>query len=138
MKKILRTSADCKMIPLSLISVRIPSSRVRRKQPPPKKLAMFKEVDELYCKGLMTANERLGIRFRELEFGESIINDFYKHGKLLKKKLDEHAKGIGMHLPRSKRRVKIVDEDVEMLKTMKINTIEVTAVGFSIENWLRN
>lgn len=94
---------------------------------------MFKEVDELYCEGLMTDDERLGIRFRELEFGESIIYDFYKHGKQLKRKLKEHAKEIGMHLPRSKRRVKIADEDVEMLKAMEINTTEVTAIGFSIE-----
>lgn len=67
----------------------------------------------------------MGIRFRELEFGESCIFDYYKHGRLLKQKINEHTKEIGLHLPRSEFQIKINDEGVNTMTKMNINNLEV-------------
>lgn len=65
--------------------------------------------------------QKLGIEFRELKFGECYIYDFYTHEKLLKKKIYEHTKSIGLHIPRSKQRIVIKDAKIEKMKNMQID-----------------
>lgn len=73
----------------------------------------------------MTEPQKLGIELRELEFGESLVYDYYKYGKLLKKKMYEYNKANGLHLSRSKRQIKISDIDVEKMTQMDIKDIKV-------------
>jgi len=68
----------------------------------------------------------MGIKFRELEFGESCIFDYYKHGRNLKRKMNEHTKKIGLHLPRSDLQVKINDFNLNTMTKMNINNLEVS------------
>lgn len=67
----------------------------------------------------------INFRCRELEFGEDSTYDFTKHGiKKYKKLLTERRKVNGFYLPRSNRPYKMVDYDMEMLKTIKLKSVE--------------
>lgn len=93
-----------------------------------KKSNILKNIEQVYCEKVLADEKKLGIEFKELKFGESYINDFYKHGKLLKKKIYEHTKNIGLHLPRSKHQIKIMDIDIEIMKNIIINDEEVSSL----------
>ena len=62
----------------------------------------------------------MGLKFKELKFGESCVVDYYKHGRLLKQKMNEHNKEIGLPLPRSDLQCKMNDEKLNTLTNMKI------------------
>lgn len=68
----------------------------------------------------------MGIKFRELKFGESCVFDYYKHGRNLKRKMNEHSKEIGLHLPRSHLQVKMNDHNLKKMTKMNINNLEVS------------
>lgn len=70
---------------------------------------------------------------KPLKFGESLIVDYHKHGRFLKKKLMEHDKKIGIHLPKSKRQIKFNDKDLEMMKKIDIKDIQVSNLGEDVE-----
>lgn len=94
-------------------------------KPKIKRPAILDDIDEAYCRGILTDTQKLGLKFRELEFGESFMYDYYKYRGQLKRKIYEHGKQIGVHLSRSKRQVKVNDNDVKMMKRMEINNAEV-------------
>lgn len=70
----------------------------------------------------------MGIKFRELKFGESCVFDFYKHGRNLKRKINEHSKEIGLYLPRSDLQVKLNDYNLNTMTKININNLEVSLV----------
>ncbi|KAE9526794.1 hypothetical protein AGLY_013442, partial [Aphis glycines] len=84
----------------------------------------IKKFEETQCKNIPSEVEQMGIKFRELKFGESCVFDYYKHGRLLKQKMNEHNKAIGLHLPRSHFQVKINDENLNTMPKMNINNFE--------------
>ncbi|XP_025199365.1 uncharacterized protein LOC112597507 [Melanaphis sacchari] len=87
-----------------------------------------KKFEKVQCENIPSEVEQMGIKFRELKFGESCVFDYYKHGKHLKQKMNEHNKEIGLHLPRSNFQVKINDEKLNSMTKMNINNIQDTAV----------
>lgn len=97
-------------------------------EPKIRRPAVIDDIDEAYRKGILTDTQKLGLQFRELEFGESFLYDYYKYRGYLKRKIYEHDKHIGIHLSRSKRQVKVNDNDVKMMKRMEINNAEVCYV----------
>jgi len=68
----------------------------------------------------------MGIIFRELKFGESCVFDYHKHGRNLKRKMNEHSKDIGLHLPRSHLQVKLNDNHLNTMTKMNINNLQVS------------
>jgi len=68
----------------------------------------------------------MGIKFRELKFGESCVFDYHIHGRNLKRKMKEQAKNFGIHLPRSILQVKINDFNLNTMTKMNINNLEVS------------
>lgn len=89
------------------------------------KSQFIKDIEQQYCKGIMIDSQKSGIELTELKFGESLVYDYYKYGKLLKKKMYEYNKENGLHLPRSKRQIKINDIDVEKMTQMEIKDLNV-------------
>jgi len=87
----------------------------------------IKCIEEEHYKFALNDSDILDVESSELNFGKSFIYDFYKYGKLFEKKMREHNKTMGLHLPRSKHEVKITDFDIEMLTQMKINSQEVSS-----------
>ncbi|XP_015368882.1 PREDICTED: uncharacterized protein LOC107165243 [Diuraphis noxia] len=82
------------------------------------------EFEKVQCNNIPSEVERMGIKFRELEFGESCVFDYYKYGRNLKRKMNEHAKKIGIHLPRSDLQVKINDFNLNTMTKMNINNLK--------------
>lgn len=90
------------------------------------KSQFIKDIEQQYCKEeIVPESQKSDIEFTELEFGESLVYDYYKYGKLLKKKMYEYNKKNGLHLSRSKRQIKINDIDVEKMTQMEIKDLNV-------------
>ncbi|VVC41717.1 Hypothetical protein CINCED_3A006457 [Cinara cedri] len=90
-----------------------------------RKLTILEKIEKEYCKETMTDANKLGISFNKIPFGTSIICDYHEHGKNLKKKIYQHNKDVGLHMPRSNRNVpRFRDVDVEDWKKMPLNTLE--------------
>jgi len=68
----------------------------------------------------------LDVESNKLSFGKSYIYDYHKYGTLFEKKMRKHDKTLGLHLPRSKNKIKTTDFEIEMLTQMKINSKEVS------------
>lgn len=68
----------------------------------------------------------MGIKYRKLKFGESCVFDYYKHGRHLKRKMNEHSKEIGLHLPRSDLQVKLNDYNLNTMTKINVNELEVS------------
>ncbi|XP_060864600.1 uncharacterized protein LOC132940832 [Metopolophium dirhodum] len=83
-----------------------------------------KEFEKIQCKNIPSEVEQMGIIFRELKFGESCVFDYYKHGRHLKQKMNEHNKEIGLHLPRSHLQGKINDNHLNTMTKMNINNLQ--------------
>lgn len=71
---------------------------------------------------------RSDVNLEDLRFGKSFVYDYFKYGKSFKKKMRDYNKTLGLHLPKSKRQIKITDPNIEMLTRMKINNREVSRV----------
>ncbi|CAI6364513.1 unnamed protein product [Macrosiphum euphorbiae] len=82
------------------------------------------EFENISCYNIPSEAERLGIKFRELEFGESWVFDYHKHGRNLKQKRKEHNKKLGLHLPQSHLQRKLIDDQLNSLTQMNINNLQ--------------
>ncbi|CAI6367303.1 unnamed protein product [Macrosiphum euphorbiae] len=82
-----------------------------------------KEFENIYCKNI-PSEAQMGIIFRKLKFGESCVFDYHKHGRNLKRKMNEHTKKIGLHLPRSHLQRKLNDDHLNTMTQMNINNLQ--------------
>ncbi|XP_003241994.1 uncharacterized protein LOC100573070 [Acyrthosiphon pisum] len=139
-KKISPLIANKSVLEHPVVAQRLKAERLLKinKEKPKKHYprSYVKEFEKIQCKNIPSEVEQMGIIYRELKFGESCVFDYHKHGRNLKRKMNEHNKKIGLHLPRSHLPVKINDVPLNTMTKMNINNLQDLKIFHEMANKL--
>ncbi|CAI6352833.1 unnamed protein product [Macrosiphum euphorbiae] len=85
-----------------------------------------KEFEKIHCKNIPSEVEQVGIIFRELKFGESCVFGYHKHGRNLKRKMNERRYQKNRTTPATITLIqrKLNDDHLNTMTKININNLQ--------------